>query len=49
MAWNGYDSLSENGQLIYDNLVESLGWVYLRGDILTPIPYIFPLYSPWNT
>ena len=27
MAWKGYDSLSENGKVIYDNLVESLGWV----------------------
>lgn len=25
MAWNGYDSLSENGQVIYDNLVAKLG------------------------
>ncbi len=25
MGWCGYDSLSENGQVIYDNLVESLG------------------------
>ena len=28
MAWNGYQSLTENGQLIYDNLAESLSWVY---------------------
>ena len=24
MAWSGYDSLSENGQVIYDNLVAKL-------------------------
>jgi len=41
MAWNGYDSLSENGQVIYDNLVESLGWVYRGGHSLSPILYTF--------
>jgi hypothetical protein len=25
MGWKGYNSLSENGQVIYGNLVESLG------------------------
>ena len=25
IAWSGYDSLTDNGQSIYDNLVEKLG------------------------